>query len=107
MIKEAFKNIGLRNIVGWNIIWRRIKLIASIAIYPGGALSSDLSQCHPLQRALMPVASSPLISCPTRSPPEEAIVFATGLDDVYISMPHSDYSFLKLPCNLLDLQVIT
>jgi hypothetical protein len=33
MIKEAFKNIGFRNIVGWNIVWRRIRLIASIATF--------------------------------------------------------------------------
>jgi hypothetical protein len=30
MIKEAFKSIGLDNIVGWNIVWRRTRLIASI-----------------------------------------------------------------------------
>jgi hypothetical protein len=33
MIKGAFKNIGLGNIVGWNIVWRRIRLIASIATF--------------------------------------------------------------------------
>jgi hypothetical protein len=27
------KNIGLDNIVGWNIVWRRIRLIASIVIF--------------------------------------------------------------------------
>jgi hypothetical protein len=30
MTKGAFKNIGLDNIVGWNIVWRRIRFIASI-----------------------------------------------------------------------------
>jgi hypothetical protein len=33
MTKGAFKNIGLDNIVGWNIIWRRIRLIASIVTF--------------------------------------------------------------------------
>jgi hypothetical protein len=33
MIKGAFKNIGLDNIVGWNIVWRRIRLIASIVTF--------------------------------------------------------------------------
>jgi hypothetical protein len=36
-----------------------------------------------------------------------AAVFAAGLTGVYVSMPHSDYSFLKLPRNLQDLQVLT
>ncbi|GJN21916.1 hypothetical protein PR202_gb09439 [Eleusine coracana subsp. coracana] len=36
-----------------------------------------------------------------------AAVFAAGLVGVYISMPHSDYSFLKLPRNLQDLKVLT
>jgi hypothetical protein len=33
MTKGAFKNIGLDNIVGWNIVWRRIRLIASIVTF--------------------------------------------------------------------------
>jgi hypothetical protein len=33
MIKEAFKDFGFRNIVGWNIVWTRIRLIASIATF--------------------------------------------------------------------------
>jgi hypothetical protein len=33
MIKETFKSIGFKNIVGWNIVWRRIRLIASIATF--------------------------------------------------------------------------
>ena len=36
-----------------------------------------------------------------------AAVFAAALAGVYISMPHSDYSFLKLPRNLQELQVLT
>lgn len=36
-----------------------------------------------------------------------AAVFAAGLAGVYISMPRSDYSFLKLPRNLQELQVLT
>jgi hypothetical protein len=36
-----------------------------------------------------------------------AAVFASGLAGVYVSMPHPDYSFLKLPRNLQDLQVLT
>jgi hypothetical protein len=36
-----------------------------------------------------------------------AAVFAAGLAGVYVSMPRSDYSFLKLPRNLQELQVLT
>ncbi|BAS80394.1 uncharacterized membrane protein At4g09580 [Oryza sativa Japonica Group] len=36
-----------------------------------------------------------------------AAAFATGLVGVYLSMPHSDYSFLKLPKNLQELQILT
>jgi hypothetical protein len=36
-----------------------------------------------------------------------AAVFAAGMAGVYVSMPHSDYSFLKLPRNLQDLRVLT
>ncbi|OEL27763.1 putative membrane protein [Dichanthelium oligosanthes] len=35
-----------------------------------------------------------------------AAVFAAALAGVYVSMPHSDYSFLKLPHNLQELQVL-
>jgi hypothetical protein len=33
MIRGVFKNIGLEIIVGWNIVWRRIRLIAFIVIF--------------------------------------------------------------------------
>jgi hypothetical protein len=33
MIKEAFKDFGFRNMVGWNIVWTIIRLIASIATF--------------------------------------------------------------------------
>jgi hypothetical protein len=33
MIKGDFKSIGLANIVGWNIVWRRTRLIASIVTF--------------------------------------------------------------------------
>jgi hypothetical protein len=33
MIVGVFKRNGLSNTIGWNIVWRRIKLIASIAIF--------------------------------------------------------------------------
>jgi hypothetical protein len=33
MIKGAFKNIGSDNIVVWNIVWSRIRLIASIVTF--------------------------------------------------------------------------
>uniref|UniRef100_A0A453CWC4 VTT domain-containing protein n=6 Tax=Triticinae TaxID=1648030 RepID=A0A453CWC4_AEGTS len=36
-----------------------------------------------------------------------AAVFAAGLVGVYLSMPDSDYSFLKLPRNLHELQILT
>jgi hypothetical protein len=36
-----------------------------------------------------------------------AAVFAAGLVGVYLSMPDSDYSFLKLPHNLQELQILT
>ncbi|BAF15631.2 Os04g0592600, partial [Oryza sativa Japonica Group] len=36
-----------------------------------------------------------------------AAAFATGLVGVYLSMPDSDYSFLKLPRNLEELQILT
>ncbi|TVU28085.1 hypothetical protein EJB05_19593 [Eragrostis curvula] len=36
-----------------------------------------------------------------------AAIFAAGLVGVYVSMPSSDYSFLKLPRNLQELQVLT
>ncbi|GJN26574.1 hypothetical protein PR202_gb14515 [Eleusine coracana subsp. coracana] len=36
-----------------------------------------------------------------------ATAFATGLVGVYLSMPDSDYSFLKLPRNLEELQILT
>ncbi|XP_062219967.1 uncharacterized membrane protein At4g09580-like [Phragmites australis] len=36
-----------------------------------------------------------------------AATFAAGLVGVYVSMPHSDYSFLKLPRDLQELQVLT
>jgi hypothetical protein len=36
-----------------------------------------------------------------------AAAFAAGLVGVYLSMPDSDYSFLKLPRNLQELQVLT
>ncbi|KAL5207965.1 hypothetical protein ABZP36_032400 [Zizania latifolia] len=36
-----------------------------------------------------------------------AAAFAAGLVGVYLSMPHSDYSFLKLPRNLQELQILT
>lgn len=36
-----------------------------------------------------------------------AAVFAAGLVGVYLSMPDSDYSFLKLPRNLEELQILT
>ena len=32
-IKGASKKIGLSNIIGWNIVWRRVGLIASIVIF--------------------------------------------------------------------------
>ncbi|CAN6274851.1 unnamed protein product, partial [Urochloa humidicola] len=37
----------------------------------------------------------------------EAALLAAALGGVYVSMPHSDYSFLKLPRNLQDLRVLT
>ncbi|XP_044961074.1 uncharacterized membrane protein At4g09580-like [Hordeum vulgare subsp. vulgare] len=36
-----------------------------------------------------------------------AAAFAAGLVEVYLSMPDSDYSFLKLPRNLHELQILT
>ncbi|XP_008661593.1 uncharacterized protein [Zea mays] len=36
-----------------------------------------------------------------------AAAFAAGLVGVYLSMPDSDYSFLKLPRNLQELQILT
>ncbi|XP_044965698.1 uncharacterized membrane protein At4g09580-like isoform X2 [Hordeum vulgare subsp. vulgare] len=36
-----------------------------------------------------------------------AAVFTAGLVGVYLSMPDSDYSFLKLPRNLHELQILT
>ena len=36
-----------------------------------------------------------------------AAAFAAGLVGVYLSMPDSDYSFLKLPRNLEELQILT
>jgi hypothetical protein len=33
MIKEAFKDFDFRNIVGWNIVWTKIRPIASIATF--------------------------------------------------------------------------
>jgi hypothetical protein len=33
MVKGASKNIGSDNIVGWNIVWIRIRLIASIITF--------------------------------------------------------------------------
>ncbi|VAH51641.1 unnamed protein product [Triticum turgidum subsp. durum] len=36
-----------------------------------------------------------------------AAVFAAGLVGIYLSMPDSDYSFLKLPRNLHELQILT
>jgi hypothetical protein len=33
MIKGAFKNTSLGIIVGWNTVWRRIRLIASISTF--------------------------------------------------------------------------
>jgi hypothetical protein len=36
-----------------------------------------------------------------------AAIFAAALAGVYVSMPHSDYSFLKLPHNLQELRVLT
>ena len=30
---EVFKEIGLRNMTGWNIVWRRIRLIASFVTF--------------------------------------------------------------------------
>lgn len=32
--------------------------------------------------------------------------FGVGLSCVYLTMPHSDYSFLKLPRNLNDIQTL-
>ncbi|KAI4975509.1 hypothetical protein ZWY2020_049116 [Hordeum vulgare] len=36
-----------------------------------------------------------------------AAAFAAGLVEVYLSMPDSDYSLLKLPRNLHELQILT
>jgi hypothetical protein len=36
-----------------------------------------------------------------------AAIFVAGLADVYVSMPHSNFRFLKLTNNLQDLQFIT
>uniref|UniRef100_A0A0A9ECM9 Uncharacterized protein n=1 Tax=Arundo donax TaxID=35708 RepID=A0A0A9ECM9_ARUDO len=36
-----------------------------------------------------------------------AAAFAAALVGVYLSMPDSDYSFLKLPRNLEELQILT
>ena len=35
-----------------------------------------------------------------------ALIFALGLIGVYLTMPDSDYSFLKLPRTLQDLQLL-
>jgi len=35
-----------------------------------------------------------------------ALIFAVGLAGVYLTMPDSDYSFLKLPRTLQDLKLL-
>lgn len=35
-----------------------------------------------------------------------ALIFAVGLTGVYLTMPDSDYSFLKLPRTLQDLKLL-
>lgn len=56
-----------------------------------------------------PVASTskfPLSFWETTVASTVALVFAVGLLGVYLTMPDSDYSFLKLPRTLEDLQLL-
>lgn len=59
------------------------------------------------QQSVAPTASKfPLSFWEATVASTVALVFAVGLLGVYLTMPDSDYSFLKLPRTLEDLQLL-